>query len=177
MFQERKPDGPLLGIGASLQAIRESAGISRRKMEMTANIGQSVLGRIENGRAACSSRTMHAYLEACGVDFAELLATAIKGSEKAEKPKAGRPKKKGYDHSLLPPMDWDWNEMEGCWKAVEVMNGHQKTYRVWDDGKATMKAGVRENEGEKVWHGALDKDGAIYLINDWRFYDGYQLPT
>lgn len=172
MFQERKPDGPLLGIGASLQAIRESAGISRRKMEMTANIGQSVLGRIENGRAACSSRTMHAYLEACGVDLAELLATAIKGSEKAEKPKAGRPKKKGYDHSLLPPMTWSWREDLGCWHAMEMMKGDMKYYFVYEDGTAR-----RENaDGAKAAvNGGTDKDSAIKLVNDWRFYHGWQL--
>ena len=172
MFQERKPDGPLLGIGASLQAIRESAGISRRKMEMTANIGQSVLGRIENGRAACSSRTMHAYLEACGVDFAELLATAIKGSEKAEKPKSGRPKKKGYDHSLLPPMTWSWREDLGCWHAMEMMKGDMKYYFVYEDGTAR-----RENaDGAKAAvNGGTDKDSAIKLVNDWRFYHGWQL--
>lgn len=167
----------MLGIGASLQAIREGAGISRRKMEMHANIGQSVLGRIENGRAACSTRTLHAYLEVCGVDLAELLANVAKGGEKAEKPKAGRPKKKGWDYSLLPPMDWDWNEMEGCWKAVEVMKGHQKTYRVWEDGRAEMKGGVNENEGVKVWQGGTDKESAIQLVTDWRYYDGYQLPV
>ena len=172
MFQERKPDGPLLGIGASLQAIRESAGISRRKMEMTANIGQSVLGRIENGRAACSSRTMHAYLEACGVDFAELLATAIKGSEKAEKPKAGRPKGKGFDHSLLPPMTWSWREDLGCWHAMEMMKGDMKYYFVYEDGTAR-----RENaDGAKAAvNGGTDKDSAIKLVNDWRFYHGWQL--
>ena len=172
MFQERKPDGPLLGIGASLQAIRESAGISRRKMEMTANIGQSVLGRIENGRAACSSRTMHAYLEACGVDLAELLATAIKGSEKVDKPKAGRPKGKGFDHSLLPPMTWSWREDLGCWHAMEMMKGDMKYYFVYEDGTAR-----RENaDGAKAAvNGGTDKDSAIKLVNDWRFYHGWQL--
>ena len=141
-------------------------------MEMTANIGQSVLGRIENGRAACSSRTMHAYLEACGVDFAELLATAIKGSEKVDKPKAGRPKKKGYDHSLLPPMTWAWREDLGCWHAMEMMKGDMKYYFVYEDGTAR-----RENaDGAKASvNGGTNKDSAIKLVNDWRFYHGWQL--
>ena len=181
MEQNRKDDSALPGIGAALKKIREAANVSKRQMATEANIQREQLDRIEHGRSACSMRTLVAYLGVCGVDLIELLKKAGEakwnGKDGDPKPKAGRPKKKGYDHSLLPPMDWDWNEMEGCWKAVEMMNGHQKTYRAWDDGKATMKAGVRENEGEKVWHGALDKDGAIYLINDWRFYDGYQLPT
>lgn len=141
-------------------------------MEMTANIGQSVLGRIENGRAACSSRTMHAYLEACGVDFAELLATAIKGSEKVDKPKAGRPKGKGFDHSLLPPMTWSWREDLGCWHAMEMMKGDMKYYFVYEDGTAR-----RENaDGAKAAvNGGTDKDSAIKLVNDWRFYHGWQL--
>lgn len=172
MFQERKSDAPLLGIGASLQAIRENAGVSRRKMEMKANIGQSVLGRIENGRAACSSRTMHAYLEVCGVDLAELLASAVKGDEKAEKAKVGRPKGKGYDHSLLPPMSWARREDLGCWHAMEMMKGDMKYYFVYEDGQAR-----RENaDGAKAAvNGGFDKDSAIKLVNDWRFYHGWQL--
>ena len=165
----------MLGIGASLQAIREGAGISRRKMEMHANIGQSVLGRIENGRAACSTRTLHAYLEVCGVDLAELLATVAKwsGKDGEPKPKVGRPKKKGFDHSLLPPMTWAWREDLGCWYAMEMMYGYLKEYRVFDDGRAERWDG---NQHVKL-HGGIDKDSAINLINDWRYYDGYQLPV
>lgn len=162
----------MLGIGASLQAIREGAGISRRKMEMHANIGQSVLGRIENGRAACSTRTLHAYLEVCGVDFAELLASVVGGGEKAEKPKAGRPKGKGFDHSLLPPMTWAWREDLGCWHAMEMMYGYLKEYRAYDDGRSERWDGTNH----EVLRGANDKDSAIKLVNDWRYYHGWQLP-
>lgn len=162
----------MLGIGASLQAIREGAGISRRKMEMQANIGQSVLGRIENGRAACSTRTLHAYLEVCGVDLAELLATVAKGGKDVEKPKAGRPKGKGFDHSLLPPMTWAWREDLGCWHAMEMMKGDMKYYFVYEDGTARRENG----DGAKAAvNGGTDKDSAIKLVNDWRFYHGWQL--
>lgn len=180
MEQNRKDDSALPGIGAALKKIREAANVSKRQMATEANIQREQLDRIEHGRSACSMRTLVAYLDVCGVDLIDLLkkcGEAKWNGKDVEKPKAGRPKKKGWDYSLLPPMEWEWSEMEGCWKAVEVMKGHQKHYRVWEDGRAEMKGGVNENEGVKVWHGGIDKDSAIKLVNDWRYYDGYQLPV
>jgi len=181
MEQNRKDDSALPGIGAALKSIREAANVSKRQMALEANIQREQLDRIEHGRSACSMRTLVAYLDVCGIDFVDVLKrfAESKGVGKIgeQKIKAGRPKGKGWDYSLLPLMDWVWDEVDECWKATEVMKGHMKTYRVWDDGRATMKAGVKENEGDKVWHGATDKASAIQMIDDWRYYDGYQFPT
>lgn len=181
MEQNRKDDSALLGIGAALKTLRQNANISKRQMETVSNIRREQIEKIEKGRIAPTLRTVAAYLDALGIDLAQgLLNMGNVGKsavESAVKAKAGRPKKKGWDYSLLPPMEWEWSEMEGCWKAVEVMKGHQKNYRVWEDGRAEMRGGVNENEGVKVWQGGIDKESAIQLITDWRYYDGYQLPV
>ncbi len=179
MEQNRKDDSALPGIGAALKSIREAANVSKRQMALEANIQREQLDRIEHGRSACSMRTLVAYLGVCGVDFVGVLKKCGEskwaGKDGESKPRAGRPKGKNRDYSLLPPMEWAWDELEDCWKASEVMRGHLKTYRVWEDGRATMKVGANENEGEKVWNGGMDKESAIRLIDDWRYYDGWQL--
>lgn len=173
MEQNRKDDSALPGIGAALKKIRESANVSKRQMAEKANIQREQLDRIEHGRSACSTRTMYAYLDACGVDFVALLKGAVNSGEKTEKAKAGRPKGKGFDHSLLPPMTWAWREDLGCWYAMEMMYGYLKEYRAFDDGRAERWDG---NQHVKL-HGGTDKESAINLVNDWRYYDGHQLPT
>ena len=177
MEQNRKDDSALPGIGAALKKIREAANVSKRQMAEKANIQREQLDRIEHGRSACSMRTLVAYLAVCGVDLIDLLKKCgdakWSGKDGEPKPKVGRPKKKGFDHSLLPPMTWAWREDLGCWYAMEMMYGYLKEYRVFDDGRAERWDG---NQHVKL-HGGIDKDSAINLINDWRYYDGHQLPT
>ena len=69
-------------------------------------------------------------------------------------------------------MTWSWREDLGCWHAMEMMKGDMKYYFVYEDGTAR-----RENaDGAKAAvNGGTDKDSAIKLVNDWRFYHGWQL--
>ncbi len=176
MEQNRKDDSALLGIGAALKTLRQNANISKRQMETASNIRREQIEKIEKGRIAPTLRTVAAYLDALGIDFAEGLLGMGKAGESSvettEKPKAGRPKGKGFDHSLLPPMTWSWREDLGCWHAMEMMKGDMKFYFVYEDGQAR-----RENaDGAKASvNGGTDKDSAIKLVNDWRFYHGWQL--
>lgn len=169
---ERKSDECLPKVGVALKAIRESAGISKRHMEFHANIGRPVIDRIEKGRAACNTRTMYAYLEVCGVSLDEvLLAVAAKQSGGDVSDKAANKKKKGFDFSRLPEIEWHWigDQYEA---AAEMINGFQKEYRIEEDGQIA-KIYDRGTYLMHEWR-CTDPEQGKNMIQEWRYHTGYR---
>lgn len=165
MIQERKGDAPLPGIGRVLMEIREKAGLSRRQLDRKANIGEAVIGRIERGGAACTTRTLHAWLDACGHDLATLLAAAL-GGPVAGSSAAPRAKPSTKIKAPVPPLSWD-DDGDGGLVATEVIGKEWPatwTYRV-KNGHWSL--GNKSNPEAGSGIGVDDLHGQE-MIDDWR---------
>ena len=172
MNQERKGDEALPGIGLVLKSIREQAGLSRRALDRKANIGESVIGRIEAGRAACNTRTLAAWLDACGHDLSTLLGYAVDKPVVVTAAPAAPRGKKGHDYSRLPAMVWKYEESMETWVAMEMLHGWPKEYRIVNNGTAWQF--VEKNLVLRTTP-CLDVEHGKLLVNEWRFVHGYQL--
>lgn len=165
MKQDRKSDEPLRAFGAALASVREAAGISKRQMEMTANISRPQIGSIEAGRIAPSARTLIAYLEVCGIDLAKLLLGGP-GSVSTATPvgKVGRPSTKVKAN--VPALDWE-DDDDGSQSSFEMIGKEYPVrwnYRIqnghWECGnkhKPDYAAGI-----------GVDDLHAKELLDDWR---------
>ncbi len=166
MIQERKDDAPLPGIGRVLKEIREAAGLTRRALDRKANIGEAVIGRIERGGAACTTRTLHAWLAACGHDLETVLSGALGGvpvsvvagkSNRSPSTKIKIP---------IPALIWE-DDGEGGLVAVEKIGKEWPatwTYRV-KNGHWSL--GNKSNPEAASGIGVDDLHGQE-LIDDWR---------
>lgn len=167
MKQDRKSDEPLRAFGAALACVREAAGVSKRQMEMTANISRPQIGSIEAGRIAPSARTLIAYLDVCGIDLAALLAGGSLGgasAASAPKNKVGRPSTKVK--AAIPDLTWTDSE-DGGISANERLEGEWPVTWFYKIIKGNWSCGTKMHPEYAAGIG-VDDEHAKELLDDWR---------